>query len=270
MFFNSTVRLWKCSGNIAAPCRSIVVSKEQLIEPRGTRERKKRKKALRQSTSSFFMYCIFGFVGVPPHWGLLRRTSVIKRKNQLEFCDSSDLGKNGRDRPKLHPKRWGALNTKIDFRPKIKKASKSNYIGCNSQMLTVYVVSNYINERWTYIHLYLCVMCIKYWDNRENIPLKFPPPPSSPSPIPHTSDWGNYNLLLTAARWEWNRTSGGGWEGGRTSEGDQQERGIKRSRGSRGRGINMRGVSRGVEDQEEGGSTGEGYCWALNSYNVNP
>jgi hypothetical protein len=48
---------------------------------------------------------------------------------------------------------------------------------------------------------------------------------------------------------------------------DQQEWGIKRSRGSRGRGIrekiNRSGVSRGVEDQEEGESgrrsTGVGY-----------
>ncbi len=40
---------------------------------------------------------------------------------------------------------------------------------------------------------------------------------------------------------------------------DQQERGIKRSRGSRRRWINRRGVSRGEEDQEEDGSTGEGY-----------
>jgi hypothetical protein len=55
----------------------------------------------------------------------------------------------------------------------------------------------------------------------------------------------------------------GGGEG-RTSEGgDQQERGIKRSRGSRGRGINRRGVSSGEKGSRGGeirrSSSVEGY-----------
>jgi hypothetical protein len=49
--------------------RSIVVSKEQLIEPRGTRERKNKKEGTASVHQFFFMYCIFGFVVVPLFYG---------------------------------------------------------------------------------------------------------------------------------------------------------------------------------------------------------
>jgi len=65
--------------------RSIVVSKEQLIEREArVKERKERKHCV--SPPLLFLCTVFlVFVGVTPHWGLLWRTSVIKRKKILLF-----------------------------------------------------------------------------------------------------------------------------------------------------------------------------------------